>query len=78
MPSVTGFATNGWTGEATLSYPIEAPAGLGDLTPGLSLNYASGEIDALLQVEGDEGNGTQGDWTGIGWNLGGQSYITRD
>ncbi|UTW46449.1 hypothetical protein KFE80_06105 [bacterium SCSIO 12696] len=50
------------SGSATYSIPIEVPAGSGNTTPNLSLNYASQSGNGLL---------------GIGWSLGGTSQITR-
>ncbi len=82
-PWGSGFGTKeGWvplleepnvalfSGSATYSYPIEVPAGRGGLQPNLALSYSSRSIDGLVSW-------TQGDWTGLGWNLG-APYIARD
>ncbi len=50
------------TGEASIQYPLDIPAGRAEMTPSLALTYSS-----------DAGTG----WLGVGWNIGSQS-ITID
>ncbi|MCL4835903.1 MAG: hypothetical protein KJZ86_25920, partial [Caldilineaceae bacterium] len=78
LPSVKGFGADGFTGYAQVSYPIEAPDGLGGMNPGLSLSYSSGSVDDLSSFVGDYFYGMQAGWVGYGWHLGGMSAITWD
>jgi len=58
-----GVPTATQKGDASASYPIRVPAGLGGLQPSLSIGYNSAG-----------GNG----WMGDGWNVNGLSAITVD
>ena len=79
LPSIGGFSTDLQTGAAIVNYPIEAPAGPGGMTPNLSLNYSSNGVNDFYHANGY--SASSNDWdvqasnVGIGWNLGGISYI---
>ncbi len=51
------------SGSATLSIPIEVPAGPGGMKPDISLTYDSGRVDQMLSPI------SLGSWAGIGWDL---------
>lgn len=80
LPSVTGFATNKFTGAATVSYPIALPPGPGGFAPSLGLSYSSGSVaDGYNGVKDWEGEYYhQASWVGLGWEVGGLGYIVRD
>jgi YD repeat-containing protein len=61
--TIKAFQTDLFSGTATFSFSIGVPAGVGGLTPGLSLTYSSNAVNAMI---GDESPGT---WVGMGWNL---------
>ena len=75
LPSSAVFSSDAFTGYAGVSIPIAAPAGLGGMTPGLSLNYSSGVADDLESLHGATEYKAQGNWVGYGWSLGGLSHI---
>ena len=81
LPNVKAFTVSELYGSAAINYAIEAPAGLGGLTPGLSLSYSSQSVDNLYRealVKGDVNKiYTQASPVGLGWNLNGISYIVR-
>ncbi len=84
LPSANGFKSDRTTGAATIHYPIEAPSGLGGLTPNLSLNYSSAYVDDILNSlgnvnlhEGNEKYAVQGSTVGWGWSVNGLSYVER-
>jgi uncharacterized repeat protein (TIGR01451 family) len=54
--------TSLFTGAASYSIPIWAPAGRAGLTPSVSLSYSSSTVDGVL---GD----VQAPWVGVGWNM---------
>ena len=66
-----GWQVGTGSGEFTYSHDIALPKALAGSTPGLSLNYSSGGVDAMSLVE----NG-QADPAGLGWTLS-TSYIAR-
>ncbi len=74
VPTIDSFTTDLSTGASMLSYPIDVPAGLGGMSPNLSLNYASSTIDDLFQ-ENKSDYDVQAGLPGLGWGLGGMSYI---
>jgi len=76
LPSIEGFSSDRHTGAASVHYPIDAPAGLGGLSPGVSLSYSSMESDNNYAQEGAEYK-TQASEAGYGWNLGGISHIVE-
>lgn len=80
LPSVTGFATDKFTGAATVSHPFALPPGPGGLSPSLALSYSSGSVaDSYNGVsEWERKYYHQASWVGLGWNLGGLGYIARD
>ena len=61
---------NTFTGAATYAYDFQLPAGRRGLNPSLSLTYNSGSLNALMGV-------VQGNYVGVGWNLGGMIAIVR-
>ncbi len=77
LPSSAVFSSDEFTGYARINIPIAAPAGLGGLTPGLSLNYSSGVADDLESIHGPTAYKAQANWAGYGWSLGGLSHIAR-
>ena len=76
LPSIRGFTSDLSTGAANLSYPIEVPTGLGGLAPSLSLSYSSMVIDEM-QYDHASKYRTQAGLAGLGWNIGGISYIVQ-
>ncbi len=82
VPSINGFASDAFTGAATVSYPIQLPAGIRGLQPNLSLHYSSSTVDdARLKeksLDWQRGYKVQADYAGLGWSLGGLGYITKD
>lgn len=66
-----GWQVGPGAGDFTYGYDFELPAALGGSTPGLSLNYSSGGVDAMSLAE----NG-QADPAGIGWSMS-RSYVAR-
>jgi len=76
LPNIDAFSSNEFTGYAQLSIPIAAPAGLGGLTPGLSLNYSSGVADDIESIHGPTEYKAQANWVGYGWSMGGLSHIS--
>jgi hypothetical protein len=65
LPSLQGFQVSTFTGAASYSFPIEAPAGPAGLKPSLELSYSSGATD------GETGKRVknQAGWAGLGWSL---------
>ena len=59
-------------GDFFTTYPIEVPPGLGGPVPQISLDYASGSVDA--RTHADSG---QVSWVGDGWELNAGGYIER-
>ena len=77
LPSSAVFSSEEFTGYAQVSIPLAAPAGLGGLSPGLSLNYSSGVADDVESIHGYEEHKTQANWVGYGWSLGGFSHVSH-
>ena len=77
LPSSAVFSSDEFSGYAGVNIPIAAPAGLGGMTPGLSLNYASGAADDLETIHGAAAYKAQANWVGYGWSLGGLSHISH-
>ena len=83
IPSISGFSSDPFTGTATLSYPIQIPAGINGVQPGLNLSYSSSAIDDVRMKEENDAQWqymykVQASYVGLGWNLGGLGYITKD
>lgn len=80
LPSMDGVTTDRHTGAATVQIPIEAPTGLGQLTPGVSLVYNSGTADALISYPNDHNYDyrIQAGFASLGWDLAGIPYIATD
>jgi len=76
-PSVKAFTVDALNGGANLHIPVEAPAGLRGLSPDLSFNYSSIGLDDLLRTGGEHLVQAQASGVGLGWSLGGVSYIAR-
>lgn len=66
-----GWQVGPGSGDFAYGYDFELPSALGGSTPGLSLNYSSGGVDAMSLAE----NG-QADPAGIGWSMS-RSYVAR-
>ncbi|MBM3135053.1 MAG: hypothetical protein FJZ89_07200, partial [Chloroflexi bacterium] len=80
LPTLRGFASDLWTGAATLQLPFTLPPGPAGFDLGLSLGYNSQGINELVQSAGQGSPGSylaQGSWTGLGWSLGGLGQISR-
>lgn len=81
LPSISAFSSSLYSGTAEVSYPIATFPGLGGLTPSLSLNYSSGAVDDLHLYRGmwsKDDYEAQAGVAGLGWDIGGTSYIARD
>ena len=65
LPTVEGWGVSQFTGSATDSLPIAAPAGPAGIRPDLALTYSS---DATNGPKGERPN-LQSGWVGKGWNL---------
>jgi RHS repeat-associated protein len=70
LPSLREFQISQFTGAATYSFPIQAPAGPAGLQPALNLSYNSQVVDGAS-------NRTQASWVGMGWSLD-VPYIQRN
>jgi RHS repeat-associated protein len=68
LPSVSNFEMDLQSGSASVSYPIDLPAGPGGFGPKLSLSYNSGNVD---RVAIDQQGSSPIGW---GWSLSG-SYV---
>ena len=77
LPSVKAFTVDQLNGGASVSIGIETPKGLGGLSPTLSLSYSSITMDDLFREAGSSEIEAQAGSAGIGWHLGGVSYIAR-
>lgn len=79
-PSIQGFQVSAFTAAATLSYPLEVPAGTGGLTPSLGLSYSSSSVDdsRIGVKDGDKKYEVQAGNVGLGWDLGGLGAVTRN
>ncbi len=78
LPDVSSFSTDLFTGAATLSYPIEVPAGSGGMAPALGLHYSSSTVDTFRKdnyKNTNTGYRVQAGLAGLGWDIGGTSYI---
>lgn len=73
VPSLSGWQTALFTGGASYTYPMEAPAGAGGLAPELTLGYSSASIDG----PGGSRNGSQASWVGRGWDFEPGGAISR-
>lgn len=79
LPSISAFSSNLQTGTAQVSYPIAVFPGLGGLTPSVSLVYSSSAVDDMrLYQRVPSYYTTQAGIAGLGWEIGGISYIARD
>lgn len=77
LPSVKAFTVDQLNGGASVSIPLETPKGVGGLSPSLSLSHSSIVMDDLFREAGDFEIEGQAGSAGIGWHLGGVSYIAR-
>jgi len=81
LPTVKGFSTNEFDGSANVDYPLDLPAGPGGLTPKLALSYSSSSVDDMnvgVHTVFRSSYQRQAGLVGLGWNLSGMSYISRD
>jgi len=62
FPVMDRFDVAGYTGSASFSVPVAAPAGPGGLQPELELSYSSQTVD-------EQPFKTQASWVGLGWSL---------
>ena len=70
LPNLMGDKGDLFLGAATMTYPIQVPAGRGGLTPKLNLAYSSASVDMMTV-------GQQASPVGVGWDLS-TSRIVRD
>ncbi|MCB0122730.1 MAG: hypothetical protein KDE58_10830, partial [Caldilineaceae bacterium] len=77
LPSTMNFGSDISSGSATVNYPIEAPVGLGGMTPNISLAYSSQSVDDVRRLAGATNHEIQGGIPGYGWSIGGLSYIVE-
>lgn len=75
LPSTTHMTSDLHTGAANVTVPIEVPQGLGGLAPALSLSYSSSSVDDVHAENDADEYRVQAGMAGLGWNLGGISYI---
>ncbi|MBM3282901.1 hypothetical protein FJY90_01480 [Candidatus Gottesmanbacteria bacterium] len=84
LPGIQMYQSDVFTGSATISYPIETPAGAGGLAPNISLNYSSSSIENLRLADADEwdtesaNNQSEAGDIGLGWSLSGIGGVHRD
>ncbi|MCW5859249.1 MAG: DUF11 domain-containing protein [Caldilineales bacterium] len=94
LPTVHGFVSDEWSGNSSVSYPIELPPGPAGLGLNLSLSYSSEGVNSIRQgptvyinqqgqtVNQDQVNGTtfnrQAGFVGWGWSLNGLGQVTVD
>jgi len=76
LPSVGGFASDEFTGSASVSVPIDVPAGPGGLSPALGLSYSSESVNTIRRLAGSNEHAIQASPVGYGWNLSGISYVS--
>ncbi|MFN8482990.1 MAG: putative toxin [Anaerolineae bacterium] len=76
--------TDLFSGAAMFSIPLDTPQGTNGLAPKLSLAYSSAIADQMNDTLAREDNpvdnnstGTEADWVGLGWSLGGVGQITQ-
>ncbi|MFN8499958.1 MAG: RHS repeat-associated core domain-containing protein [Anaerolineae bacterium] len=76
--------TDLFSGAAMFSIPLDVPQGTNGLAPKLSLAYSSAIADQMNDTLAREDNpvdnnstGTEADWVGLGWSLGGVGQITQ-
>ncbi|MFN8484319.1 MAG: hypothetical protein U0768_14875 [Anaerolineae bacterium] len=76
--------TDVFSGAAMFSIPLDTPQGTNGLAPKLNLAYSSAIADQMNDTLAREDNpvdnnstGTQADWVGLGWSLGGVGQITQ-
>ncbi|MEZ4736337.1 MAG: RHS repeat-associated core domain-containing protein [Caldilineaceae bacterium] len=77
LPSVKAFTVDQLNGGAVVNIGLETPKGLGGMSPNLSLSYSSITLDDLYREAGSTEIEAQAGAAGIGWHLGGVSYIAR-
>ena len=92
-PSISGFSTDLFTGNASVNYSLDLPLGRGGLTPFVSLDYSSASvydpvIGADFDEDGDHDNDDVSKWkenlyvqssqVGLGWSVGGLGSVFRD
>ena len=87
LPSVSHLTSDLQTGGSNIHYPIDLPQGLGGMAPALSLGYSSVSVDDLRDANGLNDPADDVEWNdeyvaqaglaGLGWNIGGLSYIAR-
>lgn len=81
MPSVKGFTSDAFTGNASVSYSFEIPKGRG-LAPQVGLSYSSSGVADYGVGLGPDGPkypafSSQADVAGYGWQITGGGYIAR-
>lgn len=82
LPSVRGFASDMWTGNSSVHYPLRLPPGPGGVDLALSLDYTSETVNSLRAGAGlglDEGAAksfsVQASIVGWGWQLNGKRRV---
>ena len=84
LPTTNNFGNDEFNGAATVSVPINLPAGTAGLTPSLGLSYSSANVDDLhlgtptgYRNDANVPYQNQAGIAGLGWELGGISYIAK-
>lgn len=84
-PSVQGFSSSIFTGDAVVSYPLQIPPSAGGFAPSLSLSYSSGAVEDMRIGISDKNSDdkwesefvSQGSHLGMGWDLSGIPQISK-
>ena len=80
LPSVSGFNSSEFNGDATIEVPIQLPPLAGGFPLKLSLNYSTGTVNSIRNNAEAKGHAlwdykTQASVYGLGWELGGLPSI---
>jgi hypothetical protein len=77
LPTVHGFTSDGWSGNSSVTYPLELPPGPGGFGLNLSLSYSSEGVNSIRQGPSSEDEqkaktfSRQAGFVGWGWSLAG-------
>ncbi|HBC72255.1 MAG: hypothetical protein UX91_C0008G0003 [Candidatus Amesbacteria bacterium GW2011_GWB1_47_19] len=84
VPSINGFGSDEFNGAVTASVPVSLPPGPAGLTPSLNIGYSSASVDnlqlgtsTLWRNDINVPYQNQAGFVGLGWDLGGISYIAK-
>jgi RHS repeat-associated protein len=82
LPTVHGFTNDEWSGNSSVTYPLELPPGPGGFGLNLSLSYSSEGVNSIRQGPSSEDEqkaktfSRQAGFVGWGWSLAGLGQIT--